>query len=302
MRRDGWERIMGRMVDGAWQADEGGTPGPGGRFQRPETQFRDRIAPGTRFAPAAGRYHLYVSLACPWAHRTLILRHLKGLEEMISLSVTHWLMGEQGWSFEPGEGVIPDAVNGARYLHEVYAKAAPRYSGRVTVPVLWDRQEGTIVNNESAEVIRILNSAFDGIGARPGDWYPPPLRAEIDAVNERVYATLNNGVYRAGFARTQEAYDEAFHQLFDTLGELETLLPAAATSPVTGSPRPTGASSPRSCASTPSTTCTSAATGAGSSTTRTSGPTLASSTSGPGSPRRSRWTRSRPTTTRPTTR
>jgi glutathionyl-hydroquinone reductase len=224
MRRDGWERIMGRMVDGAWQADEGGTPRPGGRFQRPETQFRDRIAPGTRFAPAAGRYHLYVSLACPWAHRTLILRHLKGLEEMISLSVTHWLMGEQGWSFEPGEGVIPDAVNGARYLHEVYAKAAPRYSGRVTVPVLWDRQEGTIVNNESAEVIRILNSAFDGIGARPGDWYPPPLRAEIDAVNERVYATLNNGVYRAGFARSQAAYEEAVRPLFGTLDWLEERL------------------------------------------------------------------------------
>ncbi|RAI55263.1 glutathione S-transferase family protein [Roseicella frigidaeris] len=215
---------MGRMVDGAWQADEGGTPGPGGQFQRPETRFRDRIAPGTRFPPEAGRYHLYVSLACPWAHRTLIFRRLKGLEGMISLSVTHWLMGEQGWSFEPGEGVIPDAVNGARHLHEVYAKAVPRYSGRVTVPVLWDRQEGTIVNNESAEIIRILNTAFDGLGAKPGDWYPPSLRDRIDAVNERVYATLNNGVYRAGFARSQAAYEEAVRPLFETLDWLEERL------------------------------------------------------------------------------
>jgi glutathionyl-hydroquinone reductase len=215
---------MGRMVDGVWHGDEAGTPGPGGRFQRTETRYRDRIAPGGRFAPEAGRYHLYVSLACPWAHRTLIFRRLKRLETMISVSVTHWLMGEQGWNFAPGEGVVPDSVNGASFMHEVYAKADPRYSGRVTVPVLWDRLHGTIVNNESAEIIRILNSAFDGIGATPGDWYPEPLRPAIDAVNERVYATLNNGVYRAGFARTQEAYEEAVLPLFDTLDWLEERL------------------------------------------------------------------------------
>ncbi|WP_370655633.1 glutathione S-transferase family protein [Paracraurococcus lichenis] len=215
---------MGRMVDGTWQVEEAGTPNAGGRFQRPETRFRDTIAPGTRFAPEAGRYHLYVSLACPWAHRTLIFRHLKGLEEVISLSVTHWHMGAQGWNFAPGEGVLPDTVNGAEVLHQVYAKADPHFSGRVTVPVLWDKATGSIVNNESAEIIRILNSAFDGIGAAPGDWYPAPLRAEIDAVNERVYATLNNGVYRAGFARTQEAYEEAVVPLFATLDWLEERL------------------------------------------------------------------------------
>jgi glutathionyl-hydroquinone reductase len=217
---------MGRMVDGAWHGDDGGVPSARGAFQRPETRFRDRIEPGGRFPPAAGRYHLYVSLACPWAHRTLIFRTLKGLEGMIGLSVTHWLMGEQGWSFAPAEGVVPDTVNGARFLHEVYAKADPRYSGRVTVPVLWDRATGTIVNNESAEIIRILNSGFDAVGAAPGDWYPTALRPEIDAVNERVYATLNNGVYRAGFARTQEAYDEAIGPLFETLDWLEARLAA----------------------------------------------------------------------------
>lgn len=215
---------MGRMVDGTWQAGEAGPPGPGGRFHRPETRFRDRIEAGGRFPPEAGRYHLYVSLACPWAHRTLIFRRLKRLEGMISVSVTHWLMGEQGWSFDPGEGVVPDSVNGARHLHEIYAKADPRYSGRVTVPVLWDRASGSIVNNESAEIIRILNSAFDPLGAGPGDWYPERLRPEIEAVNARVYATLNNGVYRAGFARTQEAYDEAVGPLFETLDWLEERL------------------------------------------------------------------------------
>ena len=215
---------MGRMVDGVWHADEAGATGPGGRFQRPETRFRARIEPGGRFPPEAGRYHLYVSLACPWAHRTLIFRKLKGLEAMIGVSITHWLMSEQGWSFAPGEGVVPDSINGAHYLHQIYAKADPHYSGRATVPVLWDRATGSIVNNESAEIIRILNSAFDGLGATPGDFYPGPLRPEIDAVNERIYATLNNGVYRAGFARTQEAYDEAIGPLFETLDWLEARL------------------------------------------------------------------------------
>ncbi|MBK1661326.1 glutathione S-transferase family protein [Paracraurococcus ruber] len=215
---------MGRMVDGVWQVEEVGATGAGGRFQRTQTSFRDGIAPGGRFAPEAGRYHLYVSLACPWAHRTLIFRALKGLEDMISVSVTHWHMGDQGWNFAPGEGVVPDTVNGATAMHEIYAKADPHYSGRVTVPVLWDKATGSIVNNESAEIIRILNSAFDALGAAPGDWYPAPLRAEIEAVNERVYATLNNGVYRAGFARTQAAYEEAVVPLFETLDWLEARL------------------------------------------------------------------------------
>jgi putative glutathione S-transferase len=214
---------MGMMVDGTWQAEDA-LPVQGGSFQRAESRFRERIAPGGRFPPEAGRYHLYVSLACPWAHRALIFRRLKGLEDMIGLSVTHWLMGGQGWNFAPGEGVVADGVTGAAALHEVYARADPAFTGRVTVPVLLDKASGTIVNNESAEIIRIFNAAFDGLGATPGDWYPTALRPAIDAVNERVYATLNNGVYRAGFARTQEAYDAAIGPLFETLDWLEALL------------------------------------------------------------------------------
>ncbi|MDH3715134.1 MAG: glutathione S-transferase family protein [Gammaproteobacteria bacterium] len=203
-----------------------------GRFVRGETQFRNWITPtgdagssGTRgFKAEAGRYHLYVSLACPWAHRTLILRVLKGLEDMISVSVVHWFMGEDGWAFEPGDGTIPDMVNGAAYLKDIYTLAEPGYTGRVTVPVLWDTREQTIVNNESSEIIRMFNAAFDGLGARPGDYYPPPLRDEIDALNARIYGTLNNGVYKCGFARTQEAYDEAVVPLFETLEFLEDRL------------------------------------------------------------------------------
>ncbi|WP_461308180.1 glutathione S-transferase family protein, partial [Albidovulum sp.] len=176
------------------------------------------------FAAEPGRYHLYVSLACPWAHRTLIFRRLKGLETMISLSVVHWHMGEQGWTFAAGEGVIPDSVNGARFLHEVYTRAAPDYSGRVTVPVLWDRRTATIVSNESAEIIRMFNSAFDAVGAAQGDYYPQELRPEIDALNARIYDSVNNGVYKAGFATTQAAYEEAVQPLFATLDWLEARL------------------------------------------------------------------------------
>jgi putative glutathione S-transferase len=215
---------MGRMVDGVWHADDASLPTRDGTFDRAESRFRDRIEPGGRFPPEAGRYHLYVSLACPWAHRALIFRGLKGLEGMVGLSVTHWLMADQGWNFAPGEGVVPDAVNHAAALHEVYARADPGFTGRVTVPVLWDCATGSIVNNESAEIIRIFNSAFDALGATPGDWYPAALRPAIDAVNDRVYATLNNGVYRAGFARTQQAYDDAVGPLFETLDWLEALL------------------------------------------------------------------------------
>jgi putative glutathione S-transferase len=203
-----------------------------GRFVRSETQFRNWITPTGEagssgsggFKSEAGRYHLYVSLACPWAHRTLIFRVLKGLEGMISLSIVHWFMGENGWTFEPGDGAIPDTVNGAAYLKDIYTRAKPDYIGRVTVPVLWDKHGQTIVNNESAEIIRMFNAAFDDIGARSGDYYPPPLREEIDALNERIYGTLNNGVYKCGFARTQEAYDEAVVPLFETLEFLEDRL------------------------------------------------------------------------------
>jgi putative glutathione S-transferase len=203
-----------------------------GRFVRSTTQFRNWITPtggaGSSgiggFEAEAGRYHLYVSLACPWAHRTLIFRVLKGLEGMISVSVVHWFMGENGWTFEPGDGAIPDTVNGAAYLKDIYTRAKPDYTGRVTVPVLWDKHGQTIVNNESAEIIRMFNAAFDDIGARSGDYYPPPLREEIDVLNERIYGTLNNGVYKCGFARTQEAYDEAVVPLFETLEFLEDRL------------------------------------------------------------------------------
>ena len=223
---------MGLLVDGIWQDRWYETKSTGGRFERQESRFRHFItadgAPGPTgsggFAASAGRYHLYVSLACPWAHRTLIMRALKGLEDKIGLSVVHWHMGEKGWSFAEGPGVIADTVNGAAYIHELYQKAEPRVTSRATVPVLWDRQRGTIVSNESAEIIRMMNTAFDGVGARPGDYYPEALRGEIDAVNTRVYETVNNGVYRAGFATTQAAYDEAIGPLFDSLDWLEKRL------------------------------------------------------------------------------
>jgi putative glutathione S-transferase len=219
---------LGQLVEGLWQDERHDTRAAGGRFVRRESQFRSWVtadgAPGPSgeggFRAAAGRYHLYVSLACPWAHRTLLLRKLKGLEELVGLSVTHRDNLAEGWTFAP----VPDTANGARYLHEVYTKARPTYTGRVTVPVLWDRERGTIVNNESSEIIRMFNSAFDGVGAAPSDSYPPELRGEIDAVNARVYETLNNGVYRCGFATTQEAYDEAVVPLFETLDWLEVRL------------------------------------------------------------------------------
>ena len=196
---------MGQLVDGRWQ-DQAVEPATrDGRFERDHSRFRNWVTADGRpgptgrggFAAEPGRYHLYVSYACPWAHRTLILRALKGLEAVVSLSVTHWLLGPQGWSFDP-----PETVNGAHHLHQLYVLADPGHSGRVTVPVLWDKAGGTMVSNESADIIRMLNSAFDGVGARPGDYYPADLRAEIDELNARIYDTLNNGVYKAGFATT----------------------------------------------------------------------------------------------------
>lgn len=227
---------MGLLVDGKWQSDAGRWADSKGRMQRPDSTLRNWITPDGSPGPTgrggfkaeAGRYHLYIARACPWAHRTAIFRELKGLQDMIGLSVTHWVMLENGWTFEAAPGVIPDTVNDARFLYELYAKSEPGYSGRVTVPVLWDKKTSRIVSNESADIIRMLNSAFDGIGATPGDYYPEELRAEIDAVNKRVYDTLNNGVYKAGFAGSQEAYDEAVVPVFETLDWLEEKLSRAA--------------------------------------------------------------------------
>lgn len=216
---------MGQMIDGVWQIDEQLARIELGRFQRPASSFRHTITPvGEGFKAEAGRYHLYVSLACPWAHRTLIMRRLKGLESLISCSITHWEMLDQGWNFAAGPGVVADPIHHAHAMHEIYHHADPHYTGRVTVPVLWDRERATIVNNESAEILRMFNSAFDALGALQGDYYPEDLRSDIDSINERIYHTLNNGVYRCGFAVSQEAYDEAVTQLFDTLDWLEERL------------------------------------------------------------------------------
>ena len=216
---------MGVMVDGEWHSG-GVKTDERGAFRRAETSFRDRVTAdgASGYKAEAGRYHLYVSLACPWAHRTLIFRSLKRLKDAISLSVVDPFMGEGGWEFTDNPGCIPDSVNGARYLREVYARAKPDYTGRVTVPVLWDKERGTIVNNESAEIIRMFNSAFDAFGDAGRDFYPAELRGEIDAVNETVYEHLNNGVYKAGFATHQEPYEAAVAKLFETLDEIENRL------------------------------------------------------------------------------
>lgn len=220
------------LQEGVWVDRWYETRSHGGRFVRRDSRFRSWVtADGSAgpsgsggFAAEAGRYHLYVSLACPWAHRTLIFRTLKGLEDMISLSVVHWHMGSDGWTFQEVEGGIADTVNGTSLLRDVYLKVDPRYSGRVTVPVLWDKRTGAAVSNESSEIIRMFNSAFDDVGAKPGDFYPAALREEIDSVNDRVYRTVNNGVYKAGFSSTQSAYEEAVYPLFDTLDWLEERL------------------------------------------------------------------------------
>jgi putative glutathione S-transferase len=208
------------------------TASTGGRFVRLASEFRNWITPDGAAGPSgeegfkaeAGRYHLYVSLACPWAHRTLIFRKLKGLEGAISLSAVGAFMGKQGWSFEPGPGVIPDSVNGAHYLSEIYLRANPDYRGRFTVPVLWDKHRKTIVNNESSEIIRMFNSAFSAAGANDRDFYPEGLRREIDELNDLIYPNVNDGVYRAGFATSQAAYEEAVRALFNTLDKLESRL------------------------------------------------------------------------------
>jgi putative glutathione S-transferase len=216
---------MGHLENGIWRAGRE-TRTVNGEFIRRDSQFRARVtADGSSGFPAeAGRYHLYVSSACPWAHRTLIFRRLKRLEHAIPVSIVDPVVVDEGWAFGTGAGCVPDTVNGFRHLHEVYAKAQPDYTGRVTVPVLWDRKTATIVNNESSEIIRMLNSEFEAFAGSHDDYYPQRLRGEIDAVNQVVYASINNGVYRCGFATTQEAYERAFDALFGALDEMEARL------------------------------------------------------------------------------
>jgi putative glutathione S-transferase len=223
---------MGLLVDGHWHDEWYDTKSTGGKFVRTDAQFRHWVTVDGTAGPSGqggfkaepGRYHLYVSLACPWAHRTLIMRELKGLNDMISVSVVHPHMGKNGWAFTPGPGVVPDYQPDTRFMYQVYLRTNPGYSGRVTVPVLWDKQRNTIVNNESSEILRMLGSAFDNVGALPGDYYPVKLRQEIDAMNELVYEKINNGVYKAGFATGQKVYEHAVAEVFDTLNALEQRL------------------------------------------------------------------------------
>jgi putative glutathione S-transferase len=218
---------MGLLLNGAWQEDISRTKE--GRFIRPAPIFRNFVtrdgSPGPSgeggFAAEAGRYHLYISLACPWAHRTLIFRALKKLESAVSVSITEPLYGKTGWEFGTARSGTSDTVNGKTTLAEIYLLADPRYTGRVSVPVLWDKKRRTIVNNESSEIIRMLNSAFDAFTDERTDYYPAQLRGEIDAVNDVIYTNINNGVYRAGFATSQEAYEEAAYGIFDTLDKIE---------------------------------------------------------------------------------
>jgi putative glutathione S-transferase len=214
---------MGRMVDGVWHSEEVMEMDRSGAWLRPETRFRNWLNKGD-FATEAGRYHLYVALNCPWAHRTIIYRKLKQLEDIVSLSFVLPRRTAEGWVFDPDEETYRDPVLGKQCLHEVYSLADADFSGRVTVPVLWDRHQGTIVNNESAEIIRMLDSAFAGLAEATPELAPEAKLAEIDALNERTYQSVNNGVYRAGFASSQAAYDEAFAEVFATLDWLDERL------------------------------------------------------------------------------
>ncbi|MGE8484027.1 MAG: glutathione S-transferase family protein [Pseudomonas sp.] len=224
---------MGLLVEGRWQ-DQWYQSSKDGAFQREQAQRRNWLTadgkPGPSgvggFAAEAGRYHLYVSLACPWAHRTLILRKLKGLESLIDVSVVSWLMLENGWTFDKNLGSTGDKLDHFNFMHQRYTADTADYTGRVTVPVLWDKQTNRIVSNESAEIIRMFNNAFDDLTGNDLDFYPAPLRSEIDALNERIYPAVNNGVYRAGFATSQQAYEEAYDELFAELDQLEQLLGA----------------------------------------------------------------------------
>jgi putative glutathione S-transferase len=223
---------VGLLQNGVWRNQWYETKASKGRFIRSESLFRNWVTEDGSAGPTGvggfkaepGRYHLYVSHACPWAHRTMIFRALKGLEDKISVSIVNWFMGEDGWTFDEADGVIADPINDAAFMYQIYTAANPEYSGRVTVPVLWDKETHTIVSNESAEIIRMFNSAFDQVGASGGDFYPAALRAAIDPVNDRIYETVNNGVYKTGFATSQEAYEEAVIPLFETLDWLEDRL------------------------------------------------------------------------------
>jgi putative glutathione S-transferase len=220
---------MGKLVDGVWHDVWYDTAKTGGAFKRADSSFRHQVSAdgsagipadgSTEFPVEAGRYHLFVSLACPWAHRTIIFRKLKRLEAAISLSVVDPLMLEQGWRF-----ASPDPLTGADFLHQVYTTAVPSYTGRVTVPVLWDKRARTIVNNESSEIIRLMNGPLAALGDASTDYYPADLAGEIDALNARIYDAVNNGVYKAGFATAQEPYEAAYTALFAMLDELEDRL------------------------------------------------------------------------------
>ncbi|WP_209426251.1 glutathione S-transferase family protein [Pararhodobacter sp. SW119] len=221
---------MGKLIDGEWSSEWYDTRATGGAFKRDTSRFRNWVtadgSPGPSgeggFKAESGRYHLYVSYACPWAHRTLIFRALKGLEDHIDVSVVHPDMLDNGWEFRTDfPGATGDTLHGAKFMYQVYTRADPEVSGRVTVPVLWDKQRGTIVSNESAEIIRMLNSAFDEITGNTDDYWPEDLRDAIEPINERIYDTVNNGVYKSGFATTQKAYDAAVGPLFDSLDWLE---------------------------------------------------------------------------------
>jgi putative glutathione S-transferase len=230
---DGKDIIVGQLIDGKWSTQWYDTKSTGGKFVRSNAGFRNWITPDGSAGPSghggykaeANRYHLYVSMACPWAHRTLILRNLKNLDQLISVSVVSPKMpDETGWSFAIDEGSTGDALFGKDYLWQVYTQAEPNYSGRVTVPLLWDKQTNTVVSNESSEIIRMFNSAFNELTGNTDDYYPEELRGAIDAINARVYDDINNGVYKAGFATTQDAYDPAVARVFEALDWVERLL------------------------------------------------------------------------------
>ncbi len=216
---------LGQLIEGKWVSKREQEDSKG-RFLRPSTTFRDRISAdgSSGFKAESGRYHLYVSWACPWAHRTAIMRKLKGLEDVITLSAVDPLMGEEGWAFSDDPGSIPDTVNGTQYLRDVYLKADPKYTGRVTVPILWDKETNTIVNNESREIIRMFDTQFDAVVKSDRNFYPEDLQESIDKTIDAIYQPINNGVYRAGFATTQEAYEEAVTELFNTLDYWEGVL------------------------------------------------------------------------------
>jgi putative glutathione S-transferase len=218
---------MGLLIDGQWHDKWYDTKAEGGHFKRQDSAFRHEIHAQGPFKPESGRYHLYISNACPWAHRTLIFRHLKGLTEHIDVSVVHPHMLNNGWEFRGAEehsGEFVDHLYGVNFAHQLYAKAKPDYTGRVTVPILWDTHTHTIVNNESSDIIRIFNSVFNELTGNTLDFYPEHLQSNINMINERVYHSINNGVYKCGFATTQAAYEEAYQALFDALSWVENLL------------------------------------------------------------------------------